>query len=323
MILKLFKSNTVFSALVSLGLLILFWAKSFGLPESYSLLNVGVLYHFESQLIAYPSWLLLSISMLIILITASILNITVNQNGFFDKNTFLPFTLYVLLVSALMNFNNFNSIIIANLFLVLFLRWSFKIRRQEDARQLMFNGSFLLSLSTLFFPYYAPLLLSPFILLVVFRPFIWREWFLSGLGLLIPAVFYAYLMYFLNFPFENNTYNHSFWELFNFSFSFGINHYLLIIIYSLLTVFSVYVIYKRLNFGSLRLRTLFRFLGYNSVVVFFLSFGLYFISDVFLIVIALPLAIIFSYYFYHTKSFFGDLNFYLLLAIITYSIYLV
>lgn len=323
MIIKLLKPNTVVSALISFGLLILFWAKSFNTSQASNFLNVGVLYHFENEITSAPYWLLISSSILLIIVTAVILNTTINQDEFFDKNTLLPFTLYLLLMSVLVSFNKLNPIIIANLFLVLFLRWSFKIRRQEDARRIIFNASFLLSCATLFFPYYAPFLLSPFALLLSFRPFVWREWFLTGLSLFIPAGFYAYLMYFLDFPFENNTYNHSFWEIFNLLYTAETHHYLYIVLYVLLSISAFFVIYKRMSFGSLRLRMLLRFLGYNSIVALILSLSLYLISDVFLIVAALPLSIIFSYYFYHAKPFFSNLNLYLLIGLIVYSIFFV
>lgn len=323
MILKAFKTNSPISALISLGLLILLWVKSFNSGVGSNLLNIGALYHFENELSDLPKILLISLSLIIILITATILNTIINQDEFFDKNTFLPFALYTILMSVLLNFNNFNPIIIGNFFLVLFLRWAFKIRRQDDARQIMFNSSFLLSCATLFFPVYSPLLLSPFVLLVIFRPFIWREWFLSALGLTIPAAFYAYFMYFLNFPFESNSYNHSFWEMLTLQFTPDIKHYIYIILYGVLSLVAFFVVSKKMSSSSLRLRMLMRFLAYNYAIALVISFGLFFISEMFLLVAALPLTLFFSYYFYYTKPFWGNLYFYLLLSGIFFSLYFV
>ena len=260
MILKVFKSNSPISTVLSLGLLILLWVKSFTGEKSTHFLEFGVLYHFNESLSSLPQWVLLTFSILLIVITASVLNQIINQDDFFDKNTFLPFVLYFLLMSALSPFNTFNSIILSNFFLVLFLKWAFKIRRQQDARTIVFNASLLLSFATLFFPLYAPFLLSPFVLLIVFRPFIWREWVLSLLGLCIPAVFYAFLMYFLNFPFESNTYNHSFWSLIDLQFEPEIMHYVYIVIYGALTFIAFYVVNRKVNTSSLRLRKMMRFL---------------------------------------------------------------
>ena len=323
MILKLFKSNTIVAGVLSLVLLILLWFKSFRVNDAFAFLDFGLLYHFKSEIITLPNWVLILSGIVIVLITASILNITINQDEFFDKNTFLPFTLYVLLISVSVDFNNFNPIIISNLFLILFLRWAFKIRRQTDAREIMFNASFLLSCATLFFPVYSPFLLSPFVLLIIFRPFVWREWVLAGLGLFIPAAFYAYLMYYLGFPFESNTYNESFWQLLNLDYIQSAKQYTIVFIYGLLSMFSFYVAYKKMNKGSLRLRMLMRFLAYIFFTSLILSFVLFFKSNLFLIVAALPLTLFFSYYFYHSKAFWGNLNFYILLMGILIRLYFV
>lgn len=323
MILKIFKSNSPLSGLLTLLFLGALWFNTFQENLTPTFLDFGAFYHFKSYFLSLPSWTLNLFSVLIIILTATILNNTVNKDEFFEKNTFLPSLLYVLLTSILIEFNRFNPIIISNLFLVLFLRWSFKIRRQQDARQIIFNSSFLLSCATLFFPIYSPFLLSPIVLLIVFRPFVWREWILSLLGLLIPFAFYAYLMWFSDVPFESNTYCKSLFHLLNLNFDIQTKHYLFIIIYGALTFIAFFVVNRKMNSSSLRLRMLMRFLAYNYFVALLLSFALYFKSDLFLIIAALPLTIFFSYYFYYTKAFWGNLYFYLLIGTIIYSVYFV
>ena len=321
MILKIFKPATPFAALASLLLFGIFWLQSFSNGLALSFLNFGALYHFEQDLAKLPGGWLLAISAAIIIATATILNNTVNRDEFFEKNTFLPFSLYLILMSLLGSFNTLNPIVISNFFLVLYLRWAFKIRRQDDARQIVFNASFLLSCACLFFPIYAPVLASPFVLLIIFRPFVWREWALTVLGLFLPAAFYAALMYFLNFPFESNTYNESFWELQTLSFAPDYRHYIYIVLFGILTVLSFFVVNRKMPKSSLRLRMLMRFLAFNYFVALGLSAALFFVSDAFIMMAALPLTFFFSYYFYTARRFWANFYFVLLLASIFYSLY--
>lgn len=323
MILNSFKSNNLITPLLGVLLLSIIWFKSFYSPTPYQYLDFGLLYHFKNSLHSIPNSVGTIINILILILSAGLINKLVNQSNFFDKNTFLPFVLYLLLMSVYSDFNTLNPISISNLFLILYLTWAFKIKRQEDARELIFNAAFLLSCATLFFPIFSPFLLSPFLLLMAFRPFIWREWALAGLGLLIPALFYAFLIYFLDLPFEDNTYNASFWELISLSYVPKTQHYTFIALFTILSVFSFFILNKKISMSSLRLRTLMKFLTLNFIALSILSFFLFFITESFILISSLPLTIFFSYYFYYAKSFWSNLFFYILIGSILFSIYFV
>jgi len=79
--------------------------------------------------------------------------------------------------------------LISHLFIVFALMQVFKLRRQEDAKAIIFKSGLLIGIAIVFSPMLLPLILIPWIGLIIFKPFIWREWILLIVGFAIP-VFY-------------------------------------------------------------------------------------------------------------------------------------
>ena len=127
-------------------------------------------------------------------LTAHQLNTVFNKNGFFNKATFLPGLIYVLGLSSI-NQMQFSFDMVAHLFLVFALGQMFSVRRQEDARALMFKSGLFAGIAISLSPLLAPFLLMPWVGLVLFRAFVWREWALVLIGLLLPLIYHISFYY--------------------------------------------------------------------------------------------------------------------------------
>ena len=140
---------------------------------------------------------------------------------------------------------------------------------------------------------------------------------MAGLGLLIPALFYAFLIYFLDFNFEENTYNLSFWHVADLSFSPTLPHIIVLAIGMALSLLSFVTISRQSNRSSLRLRLMIRFLTFNFIALLILGAVLFYRTESYLLLLSIPLSIMLSYFFYHTSKFVGNI----LLSVFILSIY--
>lgn len=132
----------------------------------------------------------------LISITAHQLNTTFNRNGFFNKATFLPGLIYVLCLSSIDQVQ-FSFDLVSHLFIVFALGYMFRVRRQEDARAFMFKSGLFAGIAISLSPLLAPLFLLPWVGLILFRAFVWREWVLVLFGLLVPLIYHPSFYYLL------------------------------------------------------------------------------------------------------------------------------
>lgn len=129
------------------------------------------------------------VSVVLVTVSAILLNMIFNRNEFFDRNTFLPVLLYITASSFFPHFYNFDGFGLS-LFIVSLSFWSFfKINQNDDARKAMFNGTILWSLASTFFPMLFLVFPFLFIILWVFRPFKFRESLMIILGTITPLLY--------------------------------------------------------------------------------------------------------------------------------------
>lgn len=317
-----FKNGTVISPILVVMVAALFWGKVMLGEHQMTFTEFGLFSHFIDENQSGNWWMSIS-SFMVVLITAFFLNRTIDRDEFFERNTFLPALFYVLFMSIPFYVQGYSPIVFANFFIMVSFYWSLKIKRQEDAREIMFNSSFYLSVGILLFPVFLPLLLAPFILLAIFRPFVWREWILSLLGFFFPVFFYFFGLYFFDIPFEENTYNNSFWRTWEYAVSSKMEFSIFSAFVTLLIFFSLYVINKKFSVSSIRLRKFFQFFLFNLVLFIMVSISIYSLSEIMFSIVALPLALVMSYYFYYAKPIWSNTFFFLLIACSFYVIYFV
>lgn len=174
MLLKVFKSNKVI-VLTSLPFL------------GFSLLYPA--FNLESNTYL-PSILLTLLTFLLILTTALILNKTINKSELFNRPYYLTALFYVLLACSAGSLISLNLLIVSNLFLALAISKLFKIKRQISCKGLVFDSSFLILLSSVFYPPYLIFILLPWACLSIIKSFDFREWIMPLIALLIAGVYF-------------------------------------------------------------------------------------------------------------------------------------
>lgn len=138
------------------------------------------------------------ISGLVVLINAYLLNSIFNKNGFYEKNSYIIAVLYVILLSYYHTFYVIDGLLLSQTFIILGLFQLFNLDYSADARRIAFNVGFLIGLGVTLFP---PLLIIlPFLwfMFTRVRPFIFRELFLTAIGLSVPLI-YALSYNYINF----------------------------------------------------------------------------------------------------------------------------
>lgn len=173
MLLKLFKSNKslVLSILPFLGLSLI-------LP-AFKLENSTL----------YSSTLIQLVSLLLIVVTAFILNNSINKSELFNRPLFLTALWYVLLACAICSLSTLNVLVISNLFLTLAIGKLFKIKRQISCKGFVFDSSCLILLSGLFYPPYFLFILLPWFSLSVIKAFDFKEWMMPLIAVFVFCLY--------------------------------------------------------------------------------------------------------------------------------------
>ena len=122
------------------------------------------------------------IALVLTLLQAFFLNRIINHFNFLGKPTFLTALLFMTLVSMFIPFLVLSPTLICNFITIWMIDKLFNIYKQADVKPLMFDLGMIVALGSLiYFPFIVMILLL-WIALIIFRPFIWREWVTPILG---------------------------------------------------------------------------------------------------------------------------------------------
>src|SRR5690606_17805983 len=125
-------------------------------------------------------------------------NSVINHFNFMGKPNFLTALLYMTLVSLFLPFLVLSPTLICNFITIWRVSKLFNIYRQPDVKGLMFDLGMIIALGSLiYFPFIVMLLLL-WISLIIFRPFIWREWVTPVLGFTIIYFLIGVIYYWID-----------------------------------------------------------------------------------------------------------------------------
>lgn len=241
------------------------------------------------------------ITLILTLLQAFFLNRIINHYNFLGKPSFLTALLFMTLVSVFLPFLILSPTLLCNFITIWMLDKLFNIYKQPDVKLLMFDLGMIVAVGSLiYFPFIVMLLLL-WIALIVFRPFIWREWITPILGFgvvyfLLGVVYYWYDRFeeFLAIfkPFAN-------------PLPTGLNvdyHDYLVLIPLVIAMFLFLLVIKEQYFRSIiHLRKSFQLLFYMLILIgasFYLNEK---ININHFLLCAPPLAIYLAYYFSYAK----------------------
>jgi len=124
--------------------------------------------------------------------------ITANQE-IVDKQNYFPVFLYLLLASVCANPHQITSQIFTNVMVLYAIYKLLDIYRKENVLKQVFEAAFWLSVSA--FITISSIISFPlfFIVLLILRPFHWREWVIALLGFFMPVFIYEAMAYLSDF----------------------------------------------------------------------------------------------------------------------------
>ena len=254
------------------------------------------------------SWMNSFFSFGLIIINALSLNWVFNKNEFLERNSYIVALLYVVTMSFYHSFYTLDGLLLAHLFVILMFVQFLQIKQYIDVRMLIFNGSFFAGVAASFHP---PLILGlPFFIamILITRPFILREFFISIVGFVLPLVYGLIFLWFEKHSLLFSFFSHS--NQLKLHADFVITLIVICILFSL----SIFSLRSRLQKSSLRLKNQIRVIWvfiWLSIILGSINFYYFFQiehSSLFMI----PISILLSYSFLHKNyGIFATIVFYL------------
>lgn len=324
MFISIFKNNQPLSIILLSIVMIVLWIPSFQITTSIPYNNTMPLYEFYARGANNIPSLHHFMALILIVSEAILLNYILNKFDIMVKKTAMPAIFYCLLMSCCKPLTHFYPLLFSNFFILLAL---FKIGlsyRVDEAFSTIFDASFFIATASLF--YFPSIIIYPLIwvTLIVIRPFIWREWVISVIGLLLPYLFIV-VFYFctdrLNFFLYDKIFFPSSDSLLTLS-NQRVSFIVVAVMLLLFLLLSVSTLLKGWPVNTI--------LSRNFLVVLFWLLGLsilsYSMAPVFnityLAIAAIPLSVFISNYFLMTKrNWIAEIFFILFLVGIVYENY--
>lgn len=259
----------------------------------------------------------------LLLVQALTFNRIINSYNLLGKSTYLPALLYVSAGSLITPFLILSPVLFCN-FLILWMMEKFlSIYKRDEVRSVMYDLGMIVGLGTLiYFPFIAMLPVL-WISLIIFRPFIWREWFAVITGI-ITIFFFLGVFYYWNESLDK------FYRIWlplasKFPTSLRINYYDTLVLIPVLGILILGFFQLQKNFfrSMVHLRKTFQllfFLFLTGLISFYLKEDLRLYH--FLLCVP-PVAVLMAYYFVHasTRWLYESMYFVLVVGIIYFQIY--
>ena len=197
MFIRLFKSNNPLSFILLPLFALVLWLAGFFSDQSASISSYMPLYEMVAKALYNSHFIATLIACLFVVSEGFLLNYIVNKYEILTKPSFLPALFYIVFMSIDNLILTIHPLLFANIFIMLAILKLVSSYQKENAFSNAFDTGIFFSISTLF--YFPCIVLIPLLIIgfVLFRPFNWREWVISIMGLTLPYAFlFAY--YFMN-----------------------------------------------------------------------------------------------------------------------------
>ncbi len=222
----------------------------------------------------------------------------------YDARTYLPGFFFVLASACFPEVQRFNPVLFANIFLLIALDKLFDSYKKEGVSFLFFEAALLISIGSFFYPNLIFFLFFLWTSLIILRPFNWREWVFTLIGMAMPYILWAgyYFVMGKNVP----EYFQQLWRNITVSIPgwnyFKIINYILYSFLALLIIISSYIYLSQFYTKKVQTRKFF-------LVLFWLFLNcigiLFFVPSAYaemLFIIAIPVSYLLSYYFVQAKK---------------------
>lgn len=193
MIIRLYRTN---QSIIQLGLpliAVVFWSLHFFFPIAPAPSAIPQWFTFQPE---WPMWVWQVLQMALVLLEAIVFNRIINDLELFDRISYVPSLIYVLVAFMLIPNGFFQWSSLSNYFILQTIHTLLQVYRQNSAKEEAFISGFLLGIAFLFSWYVVPLVVWALLAMNTLKTFYWREWLLFIIAFLFPwwtfeAIYFA------------------------------------------------------------------------------------------------------------------------------------
>jgi hypothetical protein len=258
MLTKIFGSNSIFSLIILIILTVVLWSKMFFAENIFpAYIPASPLYNFFmtnfSGMIIISSF----IAIILVFFQALLMNNILVENDLLPKKTYLAAFLCVLFTASFSDIVLFYPYIFSGILLTLALMYLLKLYDQSEGYSMVFNVATLVSLSSLFYFPSIVFILFIWACFIVYRLFVWREWFISIIGIALPYLFLGTYYYWTDrLQLKIDEYTNAF-SIINFhDFTPSLSAYIFIVFTGLLLLVAVFRLVRLIGEKAIRIRKL-------------------------------------------------------------------
>ena len=318
MIIRFFKSNNAAGLFILPLIAIATWTFGFVTPDDVPVKHAMPLFELTGAPLAAISWLATLTAMVLVLAGAYSINYIVNENEVLTKKTNLPALFYVVFMSNNISMLELHPLLFSNLFLLFAINKLLSSYRKDLAFSQVFDAGLLVSTASLF--YFPSVVFLPLIGigLILFRPFNWREWVISFIGVIVPYIF-AVTYYFWNDTLDYLFYDKMFFPIIFKAPVTGLSQsfYFLLTVGWIIVLFSFGRLFSGLGGGSQKTKKSLVLMLWMFVFSGLSVFLAPEISTKYFSAMAIPVTVICSNYFIRQKKeLWGEILFLIFLAAI-------
>lgn len=149
-----------------------------------------------------PKYFQFTIGLLLLFYSGFLINNVVNKSVLFTKNFYLPGLIYISLMVFSPENSSLHPMAISNLFCILGFSNLIKIYRNESCKNHVFKACCWIILALICFPSFSVLFLISWLSLLIIRPFIWKEYLIPIVCLILFAAYLSVTLLLLKSSFN-------------------------------------------------------------------------------------------------------------------------
>ena len=176
----------------------------------YQVLNYFFGFYDLSQAVSFGMWsqnatfnttLSACLASLFVLFNAYGLNLLVNRNNFYERNTYLVALIYIVFMSLFQYSYLLNGTLLLHAAVIIMIHQMFELSKREDGRKNIFNAFLFLGIGVTVFPLFVFMLPMIVLSVLVIRAFSLQEALTALTGFLLPFIYYFSFEYLSNTSF--------------------------------------------------------------------------------------------------------------------------
>ncbi len=221
---------------------------------------------------------------------------------FIPTRTQLPAFFFILICSSYIPLQRLNPVLISVIFLILAVFKIFDTYKKERLCYNFFDAALLISVGSLFYFNLIFLIVILWIGLIILRPFIWREWAFTVIGLIVPYIILFFYYYVMDLDIKSLLGTYKGYFLYkSYSMNFGLSYKLLAVYYLVMLIISSIYMITVYPVKKIYSRKYFLFFLWLFIVVIIICFFIPSAGYEMIIIAALSISFLLAHFFVNVK----------------------